>query len=150
MIGEVWKVVPSAPQFLVSSEGRIMVAPYLANTPNGGERQYGGEPYFGVWNKQDARFIIVNKGRTYKVASLICEAFNGTKPSPKSVCMHLDENAANNRPSNLAWGTQKENLNAPGFIAYCKARTGDNSPHIKGKRLRTLLPRRGEWDGRIA
>ena len=47
--------------------------------------------------------------------------------------MHLDENARNNKPENLRWGTQKENLNAPGFIAYCKSRTGDNNPYRKGK-----------------
>jgi hypothetical protein len=48
--------------------------------------------------------------------------------------MHLDENSRNNRPENLAWGTQKENLNAPQFLEYCKNRTGENSPIIKGKK----------------
>ena len=120
MIGEVWKVVPSAPQFLVSSEGRIMVAPYEAPMPHGGLRQYGGEPHFGVWNKQDERFIIIHKGKTYKVHRLVCEAFNGAAPEDANVCMHIDENSANNRPSNLLWGTQKENLNAPAFVEYRK------------------------------
>jgi hypothetical protein len=50
--------------------------------------------------------------------------------------MHLDENAANNRADNLRWGTQKENLNAPGFLNYCRSRTGDDSPIIKGRRRR--------------
>lgn len=133
MIGEIWRVVPSFQQFLVSSEGRIMVAPHLEDMPHGGTRQYGGQPTFGVWNKQDGRFIIVHKQKTYKVASLVCEAFKGFKPSPELVCMHRDENAANNRPDNLEWGTQKENLNAPGFVAYCQERTGENSPAVKGR-----------------
>lgn len=131
MLGEVWKVIPSLPSHLASSEGRVMVAPYQAPMPHGGVRQYGGQPSFGVWNKQDARFIIVVKGKTYKVHRLVCEAFHGATPSDKPVCMHLDENAANNRPVNLQWGTQKENLNAPGFIEYCKSRTGENSPTAK-------------------
>lgn len=131
--GEVWKVVPSAPWFLASSEGRIMVAPYTAPMPSGGSRQYGGEPHFGVWNKADGRFITVHKGKTYKVHRLICEAFNGAAPADATVCMHADENAANNRPSNLVWGTQKENLNAPAFKAYCAERTGDDNPWIKGR-----------------
>jgi hypothetical protein len=46
--------------------------------------------------------------------------------------MHVNENSADNRATNLAWGTQKENLNAPGFIEYCEARTGEHSPHVKG------------------
>lgn len=138
MFGEVWRAVPSAPDFLASSEGRIMVRPYEAAMPNGGFRQYGGEPRFGVWSKADGRFIVVVDGKTYKVAQLVCEAFNGPKPFDDAVCMHLDENAANNRPGNLAWGTQKENMNAPGFISYCKGRTGDNSPTRKAKRRASM------------
>ena len=78
----------------------------------------GGEPTFGVWNKHDGRFTTTYKGKTYKVARLICEAFHGPAPEDRPVCMHLDENAANNRADNLAWGTQKENLNAPAVKAY--------------------------------
>lgn len=133
MIGEVWRIVPTAPQFMASSEGRIMVIPYLAETPSGGVRQYGGQPHFGTWNKQDGRFITVLKGKTYKVARLVCDAFHGKAPLDKPVCMHLDENAANNRADNLAWGTQKENLNAPAFKEYCKARTGKDNPWVKGR-----------------
>ena len=120
------------PELLVSSEGRVMTKPYHGTMPNGGTRPYGGQPHFGVWSKRDARFIIVHKGKTHKVARLVCEAFNGQPTPEKPVCMHIDENAANNRPDNLQWGTQKENLNADGFIKYCKGRTGKNSPYAKG------------------
>lgn len=116
--GEIWRQVPSAPGILASSEGRVMVEPYWASMPHGGRRAYGGQPHFGVFNKTDGRFTITYKGKTYKVARLVCEAFNGPAPSDKPVCMHLDENAANNRASNLGWGTQKENLNAPAVKAY--------------------------------
>ena len=133
MVGEVWRIVPSVPQLMASSEGRVMVLPHQVGMPRGGLRSCGGEPRFGVWSKTDARFIIVYEGHTYKVAQLVCEAFNGARPTADAVCMHLDENAANNRPNNLQWGTQKENLNAPGFIEYCKGRTGENSPTIKGR-----------------
>lgn len=121
MIGEVWKEVPSVPALMASSEGRIMVKPYSAPMPHGGVRQYGGEPRFGVWSKQDERFITVYKGKCYKVHRLVCEAFHGSPPTLNgrgAVCMHVDENAANNRADNLKWGTQKENLNAPGFVDY--------------------------------
>lgn len=128
MIGEIWRQVPSAPQFLVSSEGRIMVAPYRGEMPHGGLRPYGGEPHFGVWNKQDARFIIIYKGKTYKVARLVCEAFHGEAPADLPVCMHKDENSANNRPDNLEWGTQKQNLNAPQFKEYRSLKRGETHP----------------------
>lgn len=125
---EIWRLVPSIPVLLASNFGRLMVSPYLADLPNGGKRQYGGEPTEGQWDGK--RFLYLHKGKTYKAHRLICEAFNGS-PFAGAVCMHLDENSRNNKPENLAWGTQKENLNAPGFIAYCKSRTGESHPRIK-------------------
>lgn len=132
--GEIWRDVPSMPRILASSEGRIMFIPHRGPMPRGGERPYGGEPTFGVWNKTDGRFIIVIDGRTWKIARLIAEAFHGPAPFDGAVVMHIDENAANNRASNLQWGKQQENLNAPGFLEYCRSRTGENNPAIKGRR----------------
>lgn len=132
---EIWRVVPSLPEVLASSLGRVMVTPYQQSMPFGGLRQYGGEPTSGQWDGR--RYLSVFKGRTYKLHRLVCEAFHG-EPATGQVCMHIDENAANNRPENLAWGLQKENLNAPGFIAYCKQRTGDRNPWKKGQRRRWM------------
>lgn len=106
-----------------------MVKPYRAAMPHGGLRPYGGQPHFGVWNKQDGRFIVIYKGKCYKVHQLVCEAFHGPKSEGAPVVMHVDENAANNRAENLRWGTQKQNLNATGFSVYRK--TGDmNKAHL--------------------
>lgn len=129
---EVWRQVPSLPRLMVSTEGKLMVIPYQGDLPNDkGLRPYGGKPTYGQWD--GARYIYVEKGRTYKVARLVCEAFNGKPSKGKNVCMHLDENSRNNKPDNLAWGTQKENLNFPGFIKYCQTRTGAMNPFIKGR-----------------
>jgi hypothetical protein len=134
MDGEVWRDVPSVAGILVSSEGRVMHVPYRGSMPHGGERSYGGEPHFGVWAKDAGRFHISIRGVTHKVARLVAEAFHGPAPFVDAVAMHVDENAANNRASNIRWGTQKENLNAEGFLAYCRNRTGENNPVIKGRR----------------
>jgi hypothetical protein len=129
---EIWRLVPSVPGLLASSEGRLMIAPYMGTLHRGGVQQFGGEPTWGQWD--GSRFVYSRRGyKTQKVARLVCEAFNGP-PQDGQVCMHLDENARNNKPSNLAWGTQKENLNMPKFIEYCKGRTGENSPTTKGRR----------------
>ena len=109
-----------------------MRAPFYGPMPHGGFRAYGGEPRFGVWNKLHGRFIIVFKQKTYKVHRLVCEAFHGPQPDGKPICMHLDENSANNRPDNLAWGTQKENLNAPAVKVYQRARCGAKDPYLEG------------------
>jgi hypothetical protein len=116
MTGEVWRSVPSAPHFMVSNLGRIMVAPYAAPMPRGGIRHYGGEPYAGVWESQAGRFVIVHQGKTYKVSRLVCEAFHGAPPPGRDNCLHRDEDRRNNRPENLRWGTKQEALNAQGAI----------------------------------
>jgi hypothetical protein len=108
-----------------------MVIPKLGATPNGGVRQYGAIARRGSWD--GSRYIFRWQGKTYRVARLVCEAFNGPA-ADDDVCMHIDENSRNNVPGNLKWGTQKENLNAPGFIEYCKSRTGENSPTAKARR----------------
>lgn len=131
---EVWRQVPSVPTYAVSNLGRIMRLPWIGRMPHGGPKHYGGEPTYGVWIEADKRFCTNIKGQNYKIARLVCEAFHGAAPADKPVCMHLDENPQNNRPENLAWGTQKENLNAPGFLEYCRGRTGENNPRTKGLR----------------
>lgn len=50
-----------------------------------------------------------------------------------AVVIHLDENAHNNRPENLKWGTQKENLNMPKYIADLKSRVGEHSSVFKAR-----------------
>lgn len=129
---EIWQIVPSVPGLLASTRGRVMVVPKLGVMPHGGLRHYGSRARRGSWD--GSRYIFVHEGKTYKVARLVCEAFNGPAPEGKNVCMHLDENSKNNTPANLQWGTQKENLNAPGFIEYCKGRVGENSPTVKARR----------------
>lgn len=130
---EVWKDIPSDSSLMASSTGLIMIKPYEASMPHGGVRVYGGHQTKGQWD--GARYIYTRRGhKTRKVARLICEAFNGPPPFDDAVCMHLDEDSRNNQPDNLALGTQKENLNAPGFIRYCQGRTGDSNPYVVGKR----------------
>lgn len=92
------------------------------------------------------RYIYNYRGKNYKVHRLVCEAFHGPAPFEKAVVMHLDDDATNNKPENLAWGTQKQNLNTPAFIAYCKSRTGENSPTVKGKARRESLIQQGQME----
>lgn len=135
MAKEVWLTVPSMPNVEVSSLGRVRVKPYEASMPYGGLRTYGGYEGFGQWDGK--RFVYMLKGRTYKVHRMVCEAFNGP-PKKGQVCMHLDEDSSNNKPWNLEWGTQKQNLNAPGFLKYCRGRTGHNHPRNKGRRKKMI------------
>jgi len=142
---EFWKPVPSEPGVLASSLGRVLLAPGYAPLPHGGYRMYQPEPRIGQVSKahkgarHEYRIVMVkrhgegSRQSPRKVHQLVCEAFHGPKPFPEAVVLHLDEDGLNNRPENLRWGTQKENLNMPGFKEYCRGRTGENSPVIKGR-----------------
>jgi hypothetical protein len=142
---EIWKPVPSKLGILASSWGRIKLPDRKAKMPNGTVREYKTKPTYGVKIKanKSARHVfygIYNKFfGNVKVHRLVCEAFHGPAPDGANIVLHLDENALNNRPENLRWGTQKENLNMPGFIAYCKSRTGENSPYVKGRKKKLIL-----------
>ena len=119
-MSEVWRPIPSLPQYIASSEGRVMRVPYRSAMPHGSDRVYGGEPTHGVLT--EGRYSINFKGRNYRVHRLVCEAFAGTAPFPGAEVMHLNEKSTDNRSGNLAWGTHKENMAAPGFRAYLKRR----------------------------
>lgn len=131
---EVWRIVPSVPTLMASTWGRIRCVPFEGPMPNGGTRVYQGKPWRGCWT--GPRYIVRHRGRTYKVSRLICETFHGPAPPARPCCLHRDEDARNNVPGNLEWGTQKENLNAPGFLSYCRSRTGDDNPYRKGRTRR--------------
>ena len=72
-----------------------------------------GRPLRGGLDKDGYRkFVLIGddgKRRYVRRASLICEAFHGPRPYG-AVVRHLDGSKTNDAPSNLAWGTQSENM----------------------------------------
>ena len=135
--------IPSIEGAFANERGQIKLPETEAEMPNGGKRKYKTKWVYGTKTKSSKGakheyFGTVYRGRNYKMHRLICEAFHGPQPEGKPVVIHIDEDATNNRPENLRWGTQKENLNMPKFIEYCKTRTGENNPHVKGNRKKSL------------
>ena len=134
---EIWKEVPSKPGIKASNFGRVLLPETTAMMPNGGIRSYKPKPTYGNKTKsnKNARHLYMGlynrKFGNLKVHRLVCEAFHGQPPFGRAVVIHIDEDATNNNADNLRWGSQKENLNMPGFIAYCRSRTGENSPRAK-------------------
>ena len=121
--GEIWRPVPSEPGLLVSDKGRFLLPPRYAPMKNGGFRAYFPKPRYGEISREHKtakhtyRIAMLYRdygakkySRPRKVHQLVCEAFHGPKPFENAVVIHLDEDAHNNVPSNLKWGTQKENL----------------------------------------
>jgi len=133
--------IESIPGALAREDGMIKLPNLFAEMPNGGVREYKTKWVRGTKRRasKTARheyFGILHKGKNYKVHRLVCEAFHGPPSKEKNIVLHINEDATDNRPENLKWGTQKENLNAPGFVSYCKSRTGEKSPVFKGKAKR--------------
>ena len=130
------KKIPSIDGAYANELGQVKLPEHVASMPNGGKRLYKTKWVYGSMRKakKDAAhkyFGILCKGKNYKVHRLVCEAFHGPQPKGKPIVLHLNEDATDNRPENLRWGTQKQNLNMPKFIEYCKSRTGENSPRAK-------------------
>ncbi len=129
---EEWRPVPSNPEILASSLGRIKFPHRFAQMPHGGIREYKTKPIAGVITKSNKKALHEYRGvwhRFYgnlKIHQLICETFHGPKPFPEAVVIHKDEDGLNNEEGNLKWGTQKENLNMPKIKQYhsevCRAK----------------------------
>ncbi len=131
--------IPSVPGALARSDGMVKFPNSTAKMPHGGIRTYKTKWVFGTLTRasttaRHAYFGKYHRGKNHKIHRLVCEAFHGPQPEGKPVVIHLNEDATDNRPENLKWGTQKENLNMPGFIEYCKSRTGDDNPRVKGQK----------------
>jgi HNH endonuclease len=139
-MAEVWKPVPSIPGLLASSEGRVLLPPCYAPLPNGGYRLYETKPIVGAVTSATKtashtyRGLYWKKHGNIKVHQAVCEAFHGPKPFPAAVVIHLDEDAHNNRPENLKWGTQKENLNMPKFKEWLRSEARNDN--IRRKRAK--------------
>lgn len=112
---------------MVSSEGRLLLPPRHAPVPGGGFRLYEPKPTYGVVTKANAKARHTYRGiynpffGNIKIHRAVCEAFHGPAPFDRAVVIHIDEDAHNNKPENLKWGTQKENLNMPKFKAWCSS-----------------------------
>lgn len=129
----VWKPVPSLPGVLASDDGRIVFPPKHTPLHHGGFRRYLPEPTRGHQRRaaRDASHVYMGTHHkdygNIKIHRAVCEAFHGPAPFPGAVVIHLDENALNNRPENLKWGTQRENMNMPKIKAYQRSRVREKS-----------------------
>lgn len=118
---EEWKPVPSKPGLLASSWGRILLPQTQRPGLNGGVITTNPKPRWGVVKQSRAggkHLYLGVQTRLYgnlKIHQCVCEAWHGPRPFDGALVLHLDENALNNVPANLEWGTHQQNMNFPGY-----------------------------------
>lgn len=100
--GETERVIPSAPRYTATSHGRIVS--YRRRQPVLLTPAPSSTGYWSVSISDGGRT------KTFGVHILVCEAFNGVKPEWATCVRHLDDDKSNNRPGNLAYGTQADNI----------------------------------------
>lgn len=118
---EEWREVPGYPGIWASSLGRVHRRG-RDGLKSAGQRS---RPTFGAQVVRNPK-----SGATYRscavrwvglgslsVSRLVCAAFHGPQPTPEESYVLHDDDPLNNAPKNLRWGTQAENLAAPGYRA---------------------------------
>lgn len=101
-VAEEWRRIPSADGYYASSKGRVMST--LRKTAR------------ILRVKEDTRsgyhcvtVSIGGRAKSTAVHRLVCEAFH-RKPKKGEVCRHLNGDPLDNRPENLTWGSQRQNM----------------------------------------
>lgn len=134
---EIWKPVSGYEgMYEVSDEGRVRSLDRVVKGRVGNNRLFPGKilsPETTYQGYKRVRLSREGKTRRFTVHSLVAQAFIGDYPDGL-VINHIDENKANNRPDNLEYITQKENINHGTGI---ERRTEPQRVKIKGTNIET-------------
>lgn len=108
-----WRRSPSYPEAEVSDLGTVRLAIDRKKPPKG--RWFrAGYPIASFPSDNGYWSVCLHdpegRRRIVKVHRLVCEAFHGSPPGPRSEVNHRDCDKSNNRPGNLEWVTRSENL----------------------------------------
>ena len=103
--GEIWKIIPFAPDYEISNYGRIYANKFNFKgyiTPTC-KKKTG---YYEVGLSTEAM-----KRKWFLVHRLVLTVFNPVEGMEELEVNHIDEDKSNNRLDNLQWVTSKENCN---------------------------------------
>jgi hypothetical protein len=129
MANEEWRVIKGFPDYAVSESGRVKrITPCRAGcghllTPAVEVRGSYKRIKYSLQSRDEYKSCV-------RLAhQLVCEAFHGPKPAHCTGVRHLDGNALNNHFSNLAWGTQAQNM--ADMAAHGTGAFGERHGHAK-------------------
>jgi hypothetical protein len=102
-----WRRDTENPWLFASAEGEIAYQPrHLPMRHGEGEAPARLLPI--QTDRRDGRRVIALAGRVFHVARIVARAFHGPPPAGCEL-RHLNGNRRDDRASNLAWGTKREN-----------------------------------------
>lgn len=96
-------------RYEVSSQGRVRSLTRLIEYVDGRSFVREGQILTPVLNGKPYYYVTLGRGDRRYVHQLVLEAFAGPRPLD-AVARHLDGDPLHNASSNLAWGTQSENM----------------------------------------
>ncbi len=92
---------------------------------------------------------VAGKMKAALVHKLVCVAFHGPKPTHHHEVCHIDGDKTNNSPTNLVWGTRKDNANDRKRHGHEKAaENGRASAHKLRGRYNPVCRRGHDKEGR--
>lgn len=116
---EIWKPVPGYPWYEASTLGRVRVLDRVRHSirkDTGREYSKFYKAKVRVLRKDPDGYLVVTlthqdrPSRIVFVHRIIARTFHGKPPTRKHQVLHLDDDPQNNKPSNLRWGTCKQNM----------------------------------------
>jgi hypothetical protein len=140
---EVWRDIPSAPNYQASSHGRIRSLWFI----NRVARLYRPKILRATVQRGREGLSISIAGCVHRrsVHRLVCEAFHGPQPAGKE-CAHNNGNARDNRPNNLRWASKTEN--AADRVLHGTAPRGENFAVLDENRVREIRSKKSAGIGR--
>ena len=112
-MSEKWRPIPNWEGFYeVSSLGNVRSCDRIVTHATGVDHLHRGKVLSLQTSDGGYIFFLAsrnNNARRVWVHHAVAEAFHGPRPHGM-VCLHLNDNPADNRPENLRWGTQSENI----------------------------------------
>jgi hypothetical protein len=107
-----WRTVTDWDGFEVSNEGHVRSLDRWSVRSDGVRRRLKGRMLRPFRNRNGHLYVTLEtNGRRWRVGvhQLVCREWHGPPPDDALAC-HVDGEPSNNRPANLRWGTQRDNM----------------------------------------